>query len=123
MTVVLDTTVIVDVLRGEPGAVDFIQALEYLPSCSEVTRIEITRGLRSAEREPAEGIFSALLWVPVDEGIARRAGTLGRRWRRSHPGISIADLAVAATADWLGADLATANVKHFPMFADLRRPY
>ena len=55
--------------------------------------------------------------------MARRAGELGRRWRRSHPGIGVADLAIAATTEEIDADLATRNLKHFPMFEDLRAPY
>jgi predicted nucleic acid-binding protein len=59
----------------------------------------------------------------VDEIVARRAGELGRRWRGSHSGIGVADLAIAATAEELDAALATRNVKHFPMFDGLRAPY
>lgn len=81
------------------------------------------QGLRSSERRAADGLFSLIAWVPVDESVARRAGELGRRWRQSHPGIGVADLAIAATAEELGADLATQNLKHFPMFRDLRAPY
>jgi predicted nucleic acid-binding protein len=39
-----------------------------------------------------------------------------REFRRSHAGI---DYLIAATA----AQLATLDVMHFPMFADLRAPY
>lgn len=38
-------------------------------------------------------------------------------------GVDGADLAVAATAVLLDARVLTLNVRHFPMFADLRRPY
>ena len=62
-------------------------------------------------------------WVPVDKSVARRAGELGRRWRQSHPGIDLADLAIAATAEELGVPLASRNLKHFPMFEGLRAPY
>jgi predicted nucleic acid-binding protein len=55
--------------------------------------------------------------------VARRAGELGRRWRRSHPGIGVADLAIAATVEQVDATLATRNLKHFPMFKNLRPPY
>ena len=70
-----------------------------------------------------EALFALIAWVPVSEAVARRAGELGRRWRRSHPGIGVADLAVAATAEHLGATVATRNVKHFPMFPALQAPY
>ena len=123
MIVVADTTVLIDVLRGVEVARGFLKGLKTFPACSEVTRIEATRGLRSHQRGPAEKLFRQIEFVDVDEGIARRAGELGRRWGRSHTGIGVADLAVAATVERMGGELATANVKHFPMFPGLQRPY
>lgn len=114
---------LVDHLRAHVPASDYIAALDEQPACSEISRIEIIQGLRSAERRSAEKLFSLIEWVPVSEPIARRAGRLGRGWRASHPGIGVADLAIAATAEHLDASLATRNVKHFPMFAGLRAPY
>jgi predicted nucleic acid-binding protein len=123
MTVVLDSTILIDHLRGSRTATDFIAGLDASPTCSEVTRIEVVQGLRAAEKQAAAQVFDLLEWVPLDDMIARRAGELGRRWRRSHPGIDIADLAIAATAEVLEAQLATLNLKHFPMFEGLRAPY
>jgi predicted nucleic acid-binding protein len=88
-----------------------------------VTRVEILRGVRSAERVRTDQLLRALRWAPVDEAVARRAGALGRRFRRSHPGLGVADLIVAATAEELGVALATGNVRHYPMFLDLVAPY
>lgn len=123
MTVVLDTSVFIDVLRGLPAALKYVEALEGVPAASEVTRVEVIRGLRSAERIQTERLFQEVRWVALDEAIARRAGDLGRTWRRSHPGLSIADLVVAATAEEHGAPVTTHNVRHFPMFKGLRAPY
>jgi predicted nucleic acid-binding protein len=120
---VLDTSVLVDHLRAHESATEYIAALQEQPACSEVSRIEIVQGLRSAERRQAEALFRLIEWVPVNEAVARRAGELGRRWRRSHPGIGVADLAIAATAEQVGGDLVTCNVKHFPMFPELQAPY
>lgn len=123
MTVVLDSSVLIDLLRGSRVAADFVSGLDDRPSCSEVSRIEIVQGLRSSERRPAPRLFALIDWVPVDKAVARRAGELGGRWRQSHPGIDLADLAIAATTEEMGAQLATRNVKHFPMFEGLRAPY
>lgn len=123
MKVVLDTTVLVDQLRGSEEAFEYLAGLEDRPICCEVSRIEVMQGLRSSERRLANRLFASVAWVPVDETVARRAGELGRKWRRSHPGIGVADLAIAATAEELEAGLATRNVKHFPMFKNLRAPY
>jgi len=123
MSIVLDTTVLIDHLRGSPAAGEYIAALGTSPTCSEMTRVEILRGVRNAERRGIQRMFALITWVPVDEAIANRAGELGRRWRRSHPGIGVPDLAIAATAELLEAELATRNLKHFPMFEGLPAPY
>jgi predicted nucleic acid-binding protein len=123
VSVVYDTSILIDVLRNDPAALEYVRDAQEVPACSEVTRVEVMRGLRSAERSSAETLFQALRWVPVDEPIARRAGELGRRWDRHRPGISVADLVIAATAKALDAELATTNVRHYPMFAGLRAPY
>jgi hypothetical protein len=123
LSVVLDTSVLIDHLRADESATDYLASLEERPSCSEISRIEVLQGLCSAERKAAERLFGLFDWVPVTEAVARRAGELGHRWRRSHPGIGVADLAIAATAEQIDATVATRNLKHFPMFRDLRAPY
>ncbi len=123
MTCVLDTSVLIDVLRGDDAAVAFLAELEPVPACSEITRIEVLRGLRPNEIPAAQSLLDALDWVAVEEGVATRAGELGRTWRGSHAGIDTADLAIAATAELSGGSLATTNTKHFPMFGGLERPY
>lgn len=123
MSWVLDTSVLIDVLRGNGEAVEFLRSLDAIPASSEISRIEVLRGLRSAERRRAQRLLDELDWQPVDERVATRAGELGRTWRRSHPGIGIADLAIAATAELHGSKVATANTKHFPMFEGLAPPY
>lgn len=125
---VIDTTVVIDVLRGSRSAMDWIASLDRRLVASEVTRVEILRGLRSgergaAERGAAERAFAGLRWAALTEPIARRAGDLGRRWRRSHGSLGLADLVIAATAIELDAEFATSNVRHYPMFPGLRPPY
>jgi predicted nucleic acid-binding protein len=121
--IVLDTSVLIDVLRGDAAAVRFATGLKEVPACSEVTRVEVLRGLRSDERRAAERLFATIRWVPVDEAIARVAGEFGRSFRASHRAISTPDLIVAATARVLTARPATMNVRDFPMFKRLRPPY
>ncbi|MHB8512237.1 MAG: PIN domain-containing protein [Actinomycetota bacterium] len=123
MSVVLDTNVAIDYIRGSSPALDFIVSLPRTPACSEITRIEILRGMRSSERLMTERFFLNVHWFGVDESIARRAGELGRIYRRSHVGIGAPDLVIAATAQELDLKVATLNVKHFPMFPGLKPPY
>lgn len=123
MSVVLDTGVLIDHLRSSPPATAYLAGLDDRPSCSEISRIEVIQGLRSSERSAADRLFALIAWIPVNDVVARRAGELGRKWRRSHPGIGVADLAIAATAEEIDAELATLNLKHFPMFRGLLTPY
>ena len=83
MITVVDTSVIIDILRGLAAAVNYVERLEDVPACSEITRVEVIGGLRTAERAPAERLFQQLRWVAIDEPIARRAGEFGRAWRKA----------------------------------------
>jgi predicted nucleic acid-binding protein len=122
----LDTSVAIDHLRGSPPAVDLlnelIEAGESLLA-SEVVRFELLAGVREQEVEALEQFFSAISWVPVGEEVARAAGSLAQRHRRSHSGIDDADYLIAATALLLEADLLTTNVRHFPMISRLNPAY
>ena len=121
--IVVDTTVLIDHIRGVEAASHYLRSLGSVPVCSEVTRAELLRGLRHPELHATDRLMAQITWIPVDEAVARRAGELGRRYRRSHASIGIADLLVAATAQLAGARLATSNVRDFPMFRSLRPPY
>lgn len=123
MSALLDTTVVIDVLRGDGAALSYLLALPLRATCSELTRVEVLRGVRSAERSAAGRFLDSLRWHAVDEQVAARAGELGRQYRRSHPGIGVTDLVIAATAQLSQLPLATSDVRHYPMFTELRRPY
>lgn len=124
MTLV-DTSVLIDVLRGVDAAVEVLQdAYRRGPvHASEITRMEVLAGMRPSEESATRALLGLLTWHPVDEAIAEHAGALGSEWLPSHRGVDGADLAIAATALGLGAPLLTRNVKHFPMFDGLAGPY
>lgn len=125
MSVLVDTSVLIDYLRGHRGAAELLErerALGVLHA-SEITRLEVLAGMRTKEERGTRDLMATLAWHVVDADVAEEAGALGRRWLPSHRTIDGADLAIAATANRIGARLLTRNVKHFPMFADLRSPY
>jgi len=122
----VDTSVAIDHLRGAPPAVDLLTDLleaDETIFASEVVRFELLAGTREKEVDALERFFSAISWVPVGEEVARAAGALAQRHRRSHSGIDDADYLIAATALLLEADLLTTNVRHFPMIARLEPAY
>jgi len=79
--------------------------------------------MRSHERRATERFLATIHWSAVDEETSQLAGELGRRFRRGHAQIGVADLVIAATAARLRIPLATLNVRHFPMFEGLEPAY
>ncbi|WP_375478103.1 type II toxin-antitoxin system VapC family toxin [uncultured Jatrophihabitans sp.] len=125
MTVVIDTSVLIDVLRGLPAAAELLRRERQAGPlwASEMTRLELLAGMRPNEEARTRQLMTSLRWVPVDEDVAELAGKLGRKWLPSHRAIDGADLVIAATALQRNARLETKNVKHFPMFPGLTAPY
>ncbi|MGN6200617.1 type II toxin-antitoxin system VapC family toxin [Humibacter sp.] len=123
--ILVDSDVLIAHLRGyEPAHAWLRNARVSGPlSISVVTIAEISGGMRSGERREVWRLLDAFQAEPVSELVARRAGELRRRFHRSHSGIGLADYLIAATADVHGAQLATLNVRHFPMFPDLLAPF
>lgn len=126
MTIVIDTSVLIDHLRGDERA---RQALRTAADegkrlvASVVTKVEILAGMRAGEEPSTRKLMRALEWIPVDEVIAELAGQLANRHLRSHPGVDPVDYTIAATTEALEATLWTRNIKHFPMIGDLSPPY
>ena len=117
MPVVLDTTVLIDALRGRPAAarVGNLAVAGELLFTTAINVEEIVRGLRPSERTAAERLFTGLRVLPIRRREAERAG----RWRREHAerGITLhqADCLIAAATLGVAARLATGNIKDFPM--------
>lgn len=110
-------------MRNLSKARTFITDLSTKPAISVVTISELLAGARSQAEEIQ--IRSLPQWVtlkPVDLAIAERAGQFLKHYRASH-GIDDFDAVIAATAEHHGLELATLNVKHFPMFKKLKRAY
>ncbi len=124
MSVLIDSNIIIDALRGLEPAGRYLAGLINNGGlrASVVTRAEIRSGVGGASSK-AERLLSRIAWEPVGVDIADGAGAFAREFGPRFPGIGIVDYLIAATAEALGLDLATRNVKHFPMFPDLVAPY
>lgn len=126
MTVLVDTSVLVDHLRGYSPATGALRELlrQGRPRCASVlSRTEILRGLPSRQFPAWNALAGTLTWLPVDLVVADRAGELAARFRRSHHTIDPVDYLIAATAELTAAELWTRNVRHFPSLPGLRPPY
>ena len=126
MTIVVDTSVLIDLLRGDSRAsvaIETASARGESLTGSVLTRTELLAGARPSEERSILRLFASLAWIEVDHHLADRAGRLTNAYKRSHPGIDPVDYVIAATTERLGADLWTLNLKHFPMFPGLQPPY
>ena len=126
MNVVVDTSVLIDHLRGDQRALDVL--LERVRDGDDlwgvsVSRTEILVGVRDGEEAATERLLGQLHWLDVDVELADLAGRLGRRYLRSHPGVDTVDYLIATAVEKLEARLLTLNVRHFPMIAGLAPAY
>lgn len=124
--IIVDSDVLIAHLRGIETARDWLDGARRATgplAVSVVTVAEVSGGMRSGERREVWRLLDAMQVEPVTEVIARRAGELMRVHRRSHSGIGLGDYLIAATAAVGGFELATLNVRHFPMFSGLAPPF
>jgi predicted nucleic acid-binding protein len=85
--------------------------------------MELYSGARTQREERRiDTLLASFDRVAIDDSIFRLAGSLLRHYRASS-GIDFPDALIAATAEHHGLELATLNVKHFPMFKGLKPAY
>jgi predicted nucleic acid-binding protein len=116
--VLLDTTVLIDLLRGREEArrrLASLRAAGDSPYVSAVNVEEVARGLLPHEHEPARRLVAGLREVPLGKAEGWQAG----EWRREFAGqgrtLTQADCLIAAAALGIGGRLATGNPRDFPM--------
>ncbi|MEQ1929206.1 MAG: type II toxin-antitoxin system VapC family toxin [Parvularculaceae bacterium] len=119
----LDSCVVIDVLRGREDARAFIKGLSDAPQVSVLTATELFAGIRDLnERRMVEAALAEFTAIDVGLEIATLAGDYIREFGPSH-GVDPVDAVIAATAKTAKLELATLNLEHFPMFKGLKRPY
>jgi predicted nucleic acid-binding protein len=119
----LDTCVLVDLLRPQQKAAGYLRTQATRPAVSVVTLTELIAGANSRKEELLiDKIMGSMLILPVTEIIARRAGQWLKHYKPSH-GVEVPDALIAATAEEHRLPLATLNLKHFPMFPKLKAAY
>ena len=117
MRLVLDSTALIDALRGYPAA-DRIRLLRRSGTqlwVSPISIEEIWRGLREGEDVGAGQLINALRIVPIDRSAAMTAGVWRREYALMGTTLHQADCLIAASTLRIGGHLATGNPADFPM--------
>jgi len=116
--VLLDTTVLIDLLRGRPEAQRRLRALRNAHDDAYVSAInveETVRGLVPREHDPARRLFAGLRMAPLGLVEGWQAGEWRREFAARGRTLAQADCLVAAAARSIGGRLATGNPRDFPM--------
>lgn len=116
--VMLDSTVVIDILRGRPGALARLRELQLAgdePVICATVAFEVSVGVRPREREDATVLFEGLGALPLGVAEGRLAGWWALRHRQGGRTLSPSDCMIAAAAVENAARLATGNPKDFPM--------
>lgn len=116
--ILLDTTVLIDLLRGRPGATTRLRAVRTAgdqPYACAINVDEVVRGLRAAEVGAARSLIAGLRIIELGAAEGWRAGEWRRDLAAQGSTLTQADCLVAAAAVSIGGRVATGNPRDFPM--------
>ena len=105
----LDTNILIDVLRGEARALAWLE-LQERPKISVISWIEVLVGCREDESGPVQAWLESFPRLPLDDAIALESVRL-----RQRHGLKIPDAIILATARCADLSLATRNSRDFPL--------
>jgi predicted nucleic acid-binding protein len=118
MRLLLDTTVLVDVLRSRRGRRELLAELArggHHLATSALNVAEVFAGMRPEEKPAMETFLDALDCYALTKTAGQLAGTLKNKWARKGRTLTLADAIVAAIALEHDCTLMTDNRKDFPM--------
>jgi predicted nucleic acid-binding protein len=116
MKYLLDTTFLIDVLRGVPAALERLDRLHQEgddPLVTAITTTELWAGRVAGTEAAIEGIVRYLEFLHAGPSTARRAGEWRADARQAGKTLSTPDALIAATAFDVGAAILTRNVRDF----------
>jgi predicted nucleic acid-binding protein len=117
LTLLLDTTVLIDALRGRSAAerVRGLREEAHVPWVCTINVEEVVRGAADDEQRAVQTFLRGMRLAPLGWSEGELAGAWRRDFASRGVTLSQADCLIAAAALGVGARLATGNPKHFPM--------
>lgn len=118
MRLLLDTSVLIDVLRRRRGRRELLAELAragHVLATTSLNVAEVYAGMRLAEEPQTETFLDGLDCYDLTRNAGQLAGKLKNEWGRKGRTLTIADTIIAAVALENRCVLMTDNRKDFPM--------
>ena len=115
---VLDTNIVIDLLKKMPTVVDrFLALLEAQTQflICPIVVAEVYAGAFKREHKDIEALFDVCHRIDMDIDTGRLAGIYANQYAKAFSGIALEDYVLAATARVHRCPLWTHNRKHYPM--------
>lgn len=115
---VLDTNIVIDLLKKMPKVVDrFLALLEAQTQflICPIVVAEVYAGAFKREHKDIEALFDVCHRIDMDIDTGRLAGIYANQYAKAFSGIALEDYVLAATARVHRCPLWTHNRKHYPM--------
>jgi predicted nucleic acid-binding protein len=115
---VLDSSFVIDHLRGEPGAAGYWRRVFEMgdePIATEIMVCEVRAGLRAADEAQLWRFLEPVEFIQPAADAAMQAGRWRSELRAEGRTLSLADALIAAAAHALDAAVLTRNVHDFAL--------
>jgi len=123
--VCLETTFLIDILKGDPGVKDIMNSLERnillpaSPSVMELWSGALLADLPEKEKEKIGSLLESLAVLPLDEAAAKGAGEIEVSLLKKGEMIDVEDVMIAAIAITNGEKLVSRD-PHYARVKNLR---
>lgn len=113
----IDTDILIWVLRGNKKYEDFLQILKDKEalSISTITVAEIYKNIYPSEMVKTENLLNEFQTWDVTPSIAKQAGLYWQEYVKKLKNLSLTDCLIAGCANVNNLVLVSLNTKHFPM--------
>ena len=117
MKYILDTDVLIWILRGNKKIIEFILQTTKgsKQAISLISVAEIFKNIFPSEVKPTNRFLKAHFQLSINFDISKQAGLYWKKYVKKRKKIGLLDCFIAATAKYYNLDLITCNIKHFPM--------
>jgi len=118
----LDTTTIIDHLRGNKKVNSYLERIGQrgdIAGCCCINIAETYAGMRKKEKEKTDRFIESLYYFEVTKEVAKLAGELRQKCFKKGKTLATTDVIITATAMTYSLTLITKNVKHYP-FLELK---